>query len=228
MFPTLSKTSMSSSPNCTKPPVSLRRKVVFSFGLKIWIEQFYDPTKSHYNSYWWLQTKAKVKTHPLWLFHQVPEQGAVHLVPSLGASAQDGLELLNTYFHVVVIVHHLRKAYYMKGKYSQSYIALKGSHQKMVKFRKKFYIGDPPSPQYFRNPNFTWVHQNPQFYFQLPDPAPLPLKVLKPTVSRDFFWNQGIKKWSDITSKNVVCFMAFLGVFSTKTKKKIGFPDAHF
>ena len=109
MFPTLSKTSMSSSPNCTKPPVSLRRKVVCSFGLKIWDKQFYDQTKSHWNSYWWLQAKAKVKTHSLWFFHQVPEQGAVHLAPSLGAGAQDGLELLNTYFHVVVIVHHLGK-----------------------------------------------------------------------------------------------------------------------
>ena len=109
MFPTLSKTSMSSSPNCTKPPVSLRRNVLCSFDLKIWDKQFNDQTKSHYNSFWWLQTKAKEKTHSLWFFHQVPKQGAVHLAPSLGAGAQDGLELLNTYFHVVVIVHHLRK-----------------------------------------------------------------------------------------------------------------------
>ena len=123
MFPTLSKTSMSSSPNCTKPPVSLRRNVLCSFDLKIWDKQFNDQTKSHYNSFWWLQTKAKVKTHSLWFFHQVPKQGAVHLAPSLGAGAQDGLELLNTYFHVVVIVHHLGKAisitagrYYMKEK----------------------------------------------------------------------------------------------------------------
>ena len=34
-----------------------------------------------------------------------------------------------------------------------------------------------------------------------PPPAPLKvLKVLKPTVSREFFWNHSIKKWSDITS----------------------------
>ena len=53
-----------------------------------------------------------------------------------------------------------------------------------------------------------------------------PLKVLKPTVSRESFWNHSIRKWSDIISPfilndNIMCFIAFLIVFSTKmvTKK---------
>ena len=59
---------------------------------------------------------------------------------------------------------------------------------------------------------------NPQFYLGLPDP---PLKVLKPTVSRESFWNQSIKKWSDITSPfilndNIICFIVCLDVFSAK------------
>ena len=154
MFPTLSKTSMSSSPNCTKPPVSLRRKVVCSFGLKIWIKQFYEQTKSHYNSYWWLQNMVKVKTHSLWFFHQVPEQGAVHLVPSLGAGAQDGLQLLNTYFHVVVIVHHLEKAFSLMAERHTTW------KEKIPKATLQCtLIGKPPKKGTFRNPNVTLVHQ---------------------------------------------------------------------
>ena len=45
--------------------------------------------------------------------------------------------------------------------------------------------------------------------------------ILKPTVSRESFWNHSIKKWSDITypfilNDNIICFIAFLDVFSTK------------
>ena len=40
-------------------------------------------------------------------------------------------------------------------------------------------------------------------------------------VSRESFWNHGIKKWSDITSPFIlndiiICFIAFFDVFSTK------------
>ena len=50
-----------------------------------------------------------------------------------------------------------------------------------------------------------------------PDPT---LKVPKPTISRESFWNHSIKKWSDITSPfilndNIICFIALLDVFST-------------
>ena len=64
-------------------------------------------------------------------------------------------------------------------------------------------------------------------YFGLLD-APLKvLKVLKPTVSRESFWNHSIKKWSGMTppfilNGNIICCTAFLDVFSTKkmvTKK---------
>ena len=62
------------------------------------------------------------------------------------------------------------------------------------------------------------------------------IKVLKPTVSRDFFWNHSIKKWSDLTSPfilngNIICFIAFLDVLVQKmvTKKhiKIRNPGPH-
>ena len=58
---------------------------------------------------------------------------------------------------------------------------------------------------------------------------------IKPTVSREPFWNQSIKKWSDITSAinlndNIICFIAFLDVFITnkwlpKKHKKLGLPE---
>ena len=64
------------------------------------------------------------------------------------------------------------------------------------------------------------------------DPPPY---VLKPTVFRESFWNHSIKKWSDIISPfilndNIICFIAFLDVFSTKNgfqknTKKSGLPD---
>ena len=48
-------------------------------------------------------------------------------------------------------------------------------------------------------------------------PGPPPLKVLKPTVSSESFWNHSNKKWSDINiSLHSKCFKAFLDVFSTK------------
>ena len=72
-----------------------------------------------------------------------------------------------------------------------------------------------------KNPNVTLVHQNTRFYLGSPDPPLKVLKVLKLTVSRESFWNHSIKKWSDTTSSfilndNSICFIAFLGVFSTK------------
>ena len=59
-------------------------------------------------------------------------------------------------------------------------------------------------------------------------------KVVKPSVSRESFWNHSIEKWSDITSPlilndSITCFIAFLNVFSTKNgyqkkHKKLGLP----
>ena len=61
------------------------------------------------------------------------------------------------------------------------------------------------------------------------------INVQKPTVSREYFWNHSIKKWSDITSPyisndNIICFIAFLDVFLVqngyqKHTKKLGIPD---
>ena len=47
------------------------------------------------------------------------------------------------------------------------------------------------------------------------------LKVLKPTVSRESFWNHSIKKLSDITTPfilndDIICIIAFLDVFCTE------------
>ena len=48
-----------------------------------------------------------------------------------------------------------------------------------------------------------------------------PAVTPKPTVSRESFWNHSMKKWSDMSSlfilnDNIICFIAFLDVFSTK------------
>ena len=67
-----------------------------------------------------------------------------------------------------------------------------GKHsKKMGKFGEISWFGS------LRNSSDTLVHQNPQFYLGNPDP---PLKVLKPTISRESFWNHNIKKWPDIKS----------------------------
>ena len=52
-----------------------------------------------------------------------------------------------------------------------------------------------------------------------PDPT---LKVPKPTISRESFWNHSIKDWPDITSPfilsdNITCFIAFLDVLVEKS-----------
>ena len=54
-----------------------------------------------------------------------------------------------------------------------------------------------------RNSSDTLVHQNPQFFWS-PSPPKKSPEVLKPTVSRESFWNHSIKKWSDITSPFII------------------------
>ena len=48
------------------------------------------------------------------LLNQIPKQGAVHLLPPLGAVAEDHPELLNAHLHVTVIVHHLKHEYHQR------------------------------------------------------------------------------------------------------------------
>ena len=81
------------------------------------------------------------------------------------------------------------------------------------------------------------VHQNPRFYLVIPEPPLKVLKVLKPTVSREYFWKHSIKKWWDTTSAfilndNIICFIAFwiflVQKMVTKKTQKIGLPDPPF
>ena len=91
---------------------------------------------------------------------------------------------------------------------------------------------DPPPPSLgtFRNRNVTLVFLNPRFYLG----TLLPLKVLKPTVSRESFWNHSIKKWSDIASPfilndNIICSISLFDVLVqkmvTKNHKKFRTPS---
>ena len=99
---------------------------------------------------------------------------------------------------------------------NMSMMTIREATKKSVKYRTISYTVDPP---------LTSVHLGIQMSrwstkIHIRNPGP-PLKVLKQTVSRESFWNPSIKKWSDITppiilNDNIICFIAFLDVFSKK------------
>ena len=85
----------------------------------------------------------------------------------------------------------------------------------MVKFTKESKTGAPLPFVTIRTPIGP---PKSTILFRTPGPPTLTvLKVLKPTVYRESFWNQSITKWSDITSPfilndNIICL---IDVFST-------------